>query len=505
MNHRLRTYWFRAGMVGVALALFAAGCRREVIVPGSELGGTPGTPFTVGGARGAQQLESTGPLIPPTATPTRMPPKTTATEYTVQSGDTMYGIASAYGTTIDSLVQLNGLADADHLAIGQVLKISMDAEHVGPSDPLIPDSELVYGPSFAGFDIAAEVARHPGYLAGYSELVGARELTGAEIVALVAEQYSVGPRLLLAMLELRGGWLSNPTPSPDQQLFPLGYQRGEYWEGLYYQLCQAANALNIGAYGWWLDTLWLVQTGDGAFIQYAPGLNAGTAGVQKMLADTADSYETWLADIRRFREIYTSLFGDPFQYAVEPLIPMNTQAPTMELPWAEDETWYYTGGPHPGWGSDGAGSAIDFVTDEENIGCAVSQRWETAVAAGTIVESQDGMVLEDLDDDGFVGTGWVVLYMHVAAEGRVEIGTHVDVGDPIGHPSCEGGVSDASHLHLARRMNGVWIAADDPAYPMSLSGWTPVRGVEAYEGTLVRGDEVRTVCECWEAINAVKR
>jgi hypothetical protein len=285
---------------------------------------------------------------------------------------------------------------------------------------------------------------------------------------------------------------------------PLGYNRGVYWEGLYYQLCLAANGLNGGFYGWWEDTQWLVQTVDGTFIQFSTQLNAGTAGIQKMLADTSATYDAWLADLDAFEATYERLFGDPFQYAVDPLISPETQSPALELPWTRGETWYYSGGPHEGWGTTGPFAAVDFVTDEQNIGCAVSQRWVTAAAPGPVVFGSDGMVLQDLDGDGYLGTGWVVLYMHISEHDRVEVGAELEVGDPVGHPSCDGGVSDASHLHLARRLNGVWIATDNPTWPMTLSGWVPISTATPYEGTLERGGEVRTACECWEALNAVQ-
>ena len=142
---------------------------------------------------------------------------------------------------------------------------------------------------------------------------------------------------------------------------------------------------------------------------------------------------------------------------------MACRAAELVLPWPEGDTWYFTGGPHPGWGTQGVFSALDFVTNERNIGCAISRQWVTAAAAGPVVVSQLGIVLQDLDGDEFLGTGWVVLYMHAASDGRVEAGTMLQVGDRVGRPSCEGGVSNASHLHLARRYNGVWIAADDAA------------------------------------------
>ena len=60
---------------------------------------------------------------------------------------------------------------------------------------------------------------------------------------------SVNPRLLLALLEYRSGWLTNKTPNADQQAYPLGYRNAGY-QGLYLQLGRTANRLNDGYYGW---------------------------------------------------------------------------------------------------------------------------------------------------------------------------------------------------------------------------------------------------------------
>ena len=438
-----------------------------------------------------------------TPTPTRTAPETTAIYYTVRSGDTLSGIAVAYGTTVESLMRINGLANADQVAAGQRLQISLAAQHTGPGSLLIPDNELVYGPEYKDFNIAQATAALPGLFTTYREDVMGVEMTGAEIVRLVAEQYSVGPRVLLALLELRGGWLTNPEPEAEQYAYPLGYTTLLHMNGLYRQLSLAADALNIGLYGWWMDTLWLVQTRDGTYIQFSTQLNGGTAGVQRALAPTAANYESWRADLTRFATVYRDLFGDPFAGAVDPLIPAGLEAPELILPWPQDAIWHYTGGPHPGYGTQGPFAALDFTTNERNIGCKPSEQWATAAADGLVVHSRDGMVLQDLDGDGFVGTGWVIFYLHLASDGRVPNGTMLKAGDKIGHPSCEGGVSNATHLHIARRYNGVWIAADDPRWPMTLSGWTPASTGDAYYGTLSRGDQTRTACECWEQINAI--
>ena len=51
-------------------------------------------------------------------------PKATANTYTVVKGDNLTKIAKAHGTTVAALVKLNGIKDANKIAIGQVLKVS---------------------------------------------------------------------------------------------------------------------------------------------------------------------------------------------------------------------------------------------------------------------------------------------------------------------------------------------------------------------------------------------
>ncbi len=484
-------------MLTLAVAGSLLGCRAR---PGAEI--VPRPTHTNTPTPASSPTPTPTPLIP-TPHPTRVPPNSTAISYTVRPGDTLSGIATAFGTSAEQLMQINGLPNGDVLAAGQVLQVTLAAEHVGPETVLIPDSEAVSGPTYADFDIAARAEAWPGLFSAYTETIGSVEMTGPEIVQQIAEQYGVGPRVLLALLELRGGWLSDPDPAPAARTYPLGYAAQEHWDGLHTQLSIAANALNAGFYGWMEDDLWLIQTEDGTYIQFAPTLNAGTAGVQRALAGGAEDYATFVADAARFDGVYRRLFGDPFARA-RALIPPDLEAPEMTLPWPEDETWYYTGGPHGGWGTGSAWAALDFVSDERDLGCMTSQKWATAAASGPVIISREGEVWQDLDGDGFLGTGWVVLYMHVASEGRPPVGAQLEVGDKIGHPSCEGGVGNASHLHIARRYNGLWIAADDPRWPLTLSGWAPASTGQAYDGTLTRDGEIRTAEEDWVTINAVR-
>lgn len=70
-----------------------------------------------------QNLSIVPQIISPTATAVAAP---SYASYTVKSGDTLYGIAKTYGTTVTDLKNLNGLT-SDVIQIGQQLKISTNA------------------------------------------------------------------------------------------------------------------------------------------------------------------------------------------------------------------------------------------------------------------------------------------------------------------------------------------------------------------------------------------
>jgi murein DD-endopeptidase MepM/ murein hydrolase activator NlpD len=176
--------------------------------------------------------------------------------------------------------------------------------------------------------------------------------------------------------------------------------------------------------------------------------------------------------------------------------PFNLSQPPMQLPFQPSVTWSFTGGPHGGWDSGSGWAALDFAPPGEPGGCEISDAWTVAIADGLIVRSNEGAVIQDLDNDGFEQTGWTVLYMHIDQQDRVKVGTYVYAGDPIGHPSCEGGVSNATHLHLARRYNGEWIPADGNI-PFNLEGWVSSGNGIEYDGYLTRGT---TIIEAWEGI-----
>ena len=501
-----KTRWGVVLLVLLVLLVLAGGCARsQGTRPAVE--GTRPDETTEGGAEqeaAATQTggEQTGPQGGTSATGlpnvgSQSEPSPVPQVYVVRAGDNLSSIAQRFGSTVQALVEANGLADPNALQVGQSLRIPSTEVTTGPSLQLLPDSEFVYGPAYVDFDIGAFAAQQGGYLDQYVERVSGENLSGPEIVALVAHHYSVGPRLLLAIMELRGGWVTNPNPTGDALSYPMGH-RGSGWELLSQQLAWAADELNRGYYNWRGRGVQPITWSDGSAVWYAPSLNAATAGLQYFFSLYTQQTK-WLELVGdgpgSFTASYQKLFGDPARYAIEPLIRADVVQPTLALPWAQGEMWYYTGGPHGGWNEGSAWAALDFVPDEGFLGCQPAASWARAAAPGLVVYSRDGEVVVDLDGDGHEQTGWVLFYLHVASQGRVPVGTWVDQGDPIGHPSCEGGMSEATHLHVARKYNGEWIAVDGPL-PLVLSGWQFSSGGTPYEGSATRGAEERTACEC---------
>ena len=447
------------------------------------------------------------PILTPTPDPARILPtqRVESMQYMVKPSDTLGKIAQRYGVQVTTLVAVNDIANPDLLEPGQVLTIPpAEPRAPGPDEKVIPDSELVFGPNSANFDLNTFIAGQKGYLRDYQEEINGELYTGAEVIDRVSRENSVNPRLLLAVLDYTSGWVTQTYISEKNQAYPLLLANPRY-EGLYKQLGWAANNLDRGYYLWRANAVPSWVLADGAVIPASPIINAGTAGVQyffSLLFDTAN----WTEAVTEngLLDTYSALFGYPFDLAVEPLIPADLAQPPMVLPFEPGNLWAFTGGPHGGW-ADGSGwAAIDFAPPGEPLGCVTSEWWVTAVADGVIIRAKDGAVVQDLDGDGLEQTGWTVLYMHIESQERVQPGDTIQAGERIGHPSCEGGFSTGTHLHLARRYNGEWIPADGPL-PFNLDGWLSKGDGAQYNGFLIKDGVVIEAMEGVRTENQIER
>lgn len=446
----------------------------------------------------------------PAETTTTIESQPVVITYTVRRGDTLQVIANRAGKTVSELMRLNGIRNADRISVGQVLRLGTKTvakpviTHAGPDEFLLPDSEIVYSPAYKNFDIRAVAKNSGGYLSSYSEFAEGRLRTGPEIIQLLADEFSVGPRVLLAMLELKSGWLTKNSRDVIANPYPMGY-RQPGWEGLYRQTFWAAERLNAAYYLYQRNELTTLSLFDGDRVQLAPNLNAGTVAVQNLIARSG-TWETFGEQVTNgdFQSTYKWLFGAPDKLAIHDFVPQDLRQPLLRLPWQDNQTWWLTGGPHNGWAEGSAWAAVDFAPSTAMGSCRVSPDWDIAAAPGKVISAENGRVILDLDGDGFQGTGWVLLYMHVAAQDRVTAGTFLNTGDRIGHPSCEGGIATGTHLHIARMYNGEWIRADDPRAPFDLAGWSIESSGAQYDGYAVNGNQRREACSCRDqALNGI--
>ncbi len=421
-----------------------------------------------------------------------------STSYVTQSGDSLSVVAAHFGVNESDITSASPLPDSGYINPGTTVFIVKNPSlgDTIPSQRIMPDSELVDSPSAVGFDIQGFIDSGGGRLSSFQEYMATvGVITGAQGVERISIGSSISPRLILTIIQYYTGWVEG-QPKPDvSDKYPLGYQNYAY-PGLYQQLRLAVVDLLTGYYGWREGTLTDLTFPDKTTLRIAPDLNAGTVALQYMFSKKLN-YTDWLDAINPdtgFMSLFTSMFGDPWIRAQElgPLFPDDLTQPVFSLPFEIGRKWSFTNGPHPAWEQQSALAALDFAPPMDAPGCGESDAWLVAIAAGLIVRSEGGYVVLDLDRDGFEQTGWVVLYMHVATKDRIPVGTTVDAGTRIGHPSCEGGTATGTHVHIARKYNGEWVAAGGPV-PFIMSGWLPQEGVSHnngfWEGTLTKGDQ----------------
>jgi LasA protease len=454
----------------------------------------------------AQNLFISQPNVTTTPLPTR-PPYSPGelVDYVAQTGDSLPALASHFHTTVEEILAANSFIpkDATTMPPGMPMKIPIYYQPFwGSQYQIIPDSLFINGPAQVGFDTSAFVDAQPGWLKDYKEYAFDGNRTGAEIVDYVALNFSISPRLLLALLEYQDGALTLPSMPAGIAQYPLGY-RDWMHEGMYMQLVWAANLLNNAYYGWRSGALTEFDHLDGTQERPDPWQNAASVALQyyySRLVD-GDQYARAVAQ-DGFALSYQKLFGDPWQSVVSH-IPGSLAQPALSLPFLPGLTWAYTGGPHTGFGTGDPLAAIDFAPGAMTSGCVPTNEFATAVGPGVIVRSDAATVVLDLDGDGDERTGWIVFYFHIETKDRVLVGTVVKTGDPIGHPSCEGGRTTGTHVHIARKYNGEWIPADS-IIPFNLDGWVAHNGAVEYEGTLTKGGRTIVACTCADASSQIK-
>ena len=434
--------------------------------------------------------------------PTEPPIPDGTVEYFTQSGDTLPAIAAHFGVEVSDIESESALDPVLLIDAGTRLLVQDTLEETTPSDILFPDAAVVFSPAAVGFDVEEFADAQGGYLSTFSEQMTRGTTPATEIIAQLALEHSVNPRILLALLEVESGWVSGIPIDKDQRMYPFGYIRTDRG-GIYQQTGLAIRQLSQGYYGWRAGTLSELVFSDDSTLRLAPSLNAGTVAILDFFAQihTREEWETLVYGEDGIFNTYIALFGDPWERAVgiEPLFPVGLTQPELNLPFPVNEKWNLTGGPHSAWGKYGPRAALDFAPPLSRPGCGNSVHWTTAAAAGRVVRVGKGVVVLDLDEDGYEQTGWVLVYMHVANSDRVGMDAYLQTDDIIGHPACDWPFQTGIHVHITRKYNGEWVLADG-GLPFVMSGYQAANGDKpcdyAYygfcSGTLDNGENTVT-------------
>ena len=356
-----------------------------------------------------------------------------------------------------------------------------------PESLLIADAQFVYN---SPFDIQTFLDSRQAILGDYEIEFGGEKQSAAEIIEFYAHLYSLNPKVLLTLIQLRTALLDERLSSEDNLALPLRHSC-EDCVGFAEQLSWASEMLVRNFYNYPRQSQLVFA--DGQLLTAPSEWNAGTFAIAALLALDATPEILGSAqsgELVAFRTIYADLFGSPFASTIAESQVHHAAMPTLKLPWTADKYWWFTGGPHNHAGGPYGAidvphpwSALDFAPP--GSGCRIPDGWVVAAAGGKVASASSPLVKIDHDGDGNAGTGWVTWYLHLDSI-QVQEGQSVSAGTELGKPSCEG--CKSSHVHFAIAYNGEFQDIDGTV----VSGWTVHETTTHYNGTMTKGGVTKT-------------
>jgi hypothetical protein len=87
---------------------------------------------------------------------------------------------------------------------------------------IIPDAAFVYGPDLLDFDLQAFLQSTPGWFKHYRAIINEKHLDAAGVLTYYSENFSLNPKMLLALIEYQTGALTNPVRNENAEGSFLG-------------------------------------------------------------------------------------------------------------------------------------------------------------------------------------------------------------------------------------------------------------------------------------------
>ena len=157
------------------------------------------------------------PALDITPLPTRGPhPPGELVPYKAQSGDTLPAVAAHFNTTVEGIMAANPDLPSNTTTLPPGKDLEIPAYYlplIGTPFQMLPDSEVIYGPTVEEFNLRMELLGHPGFVSDAADYAYRIDRPAWDVIEIIALNYSLNPRLLLALLEYRGSGLTDPSPA----------------------------------------------------------------------------------------------------------------------------------------------------------------------------------------------------------------------------------------------------------------------------------------------------
>jgi LasA protease len=327
----------------------------------------------------------------------------------------------------------------------------------GYSKRWLEDADFLYGPRLLDFNLNAFLEQAAPHLVPYSTAIS--HWSGL---------YSISPKVLLTVMEMRSSAVSNPAGLADPFAGLAG--NGDFETQIRYALASLFED-----YYAYRRAVPQRDAGDGMNASTYALLTffRGASSVAAFAGSASDTAGTFAATLGR---LFPS--GLAVDAPADPIVAVVPPSTLLQLPWKNAVSWYF-GGVHTTTGANNGTpmSSLDFYKGGQGWGADTSTDYVVAAHAGTVT------VYSSCNVTVTSNSGWQTNYYHLSTL-AVSNGQQIAANQTIGvyansqaQALCQGGSSTGPHVHFSLLNNGEYTSLDG----VSLSGFVVHPGQYSYD------------------------